>query len=1014
MMAKRKILLTLVIFITILTSIRLLWITLQSTPDSPHPIQGQLDLRSWNFDEKPIITLDGEWEFYPNAFLVQKSEAFTPSSSEQGFIRVPENWDSMGYGTYRLRIHVDPILNQSFGMRIESIQATSIIYVNGQLVAQSGRPSHSKELFEAKNTPYYTVFQTEDSNGLFDIIIQFANHNQYSASGINKSILFGTEQAIKKKVFFNRAMQYVVVIFFLLQAMYALIIYIIGIRDKVLIYFIFLILIGIVTVLVSDDILLLSWFPLSMDLLVKLQSSSYLAAAALQLLLIMHLIPQHSKEKIFHWVFAFSIFLALSLLILPVTIVSAFQFLSFIVVLLSFIMSLLITWRSVMSLEEDSQFLLLSMLTITANAIWGIIKNISSIEMYFYPVDMGITLLAFASFWFKKYFRNAEQKASLASKLQRMDKLKDDFLANTSHELRTPLHGIINIAENVLQENKTILNEKHKGNLDLLISVGKRMSHLVNDLLDLTMLKENKVHLHCTKTSVQSAATGVVDILGYLLENKPIQLKMNISSTFPLVLADENKLVQIFFNLIHNAIKFTYKGTIEITAETNGSQAVISVTDTGIGMDEETLRVVFDPYEQGDSSITSIGGGIGLGLSICKQLVELHGGSLTVKSALGKGSVFTFTLPLAEQDEQLESNSITNLDPQLMEASHVQTKSEIAYSEPSKAQDMLSILAIDDDTINLKVLTNILAHEHYELSTASSAIEALSMLKEKQWDLIICDVMMPTMSGYEFTRIVRERFSLSELPILLLTARSSAEDIITGFQCGANDYVTKPVDSLELRARVRALTAMKKSVTERLRIEAAYLQAQIQPHFLFNTLNAITALGDIDTKKMQDLIDAFSSYLRISFDYWNAEKVVPLEHELDLVKAYLYIEKERFDDRLQIEWDIDEVYGVYLPPLSIQPLVENAVRHGVLSRVHGGIVKIRIKEREDFIEVCIEDNGVGMSKEKIEQLLRTDSTTQHGIGIINTDKRLKQLYGQGLFIHSERDKGTIISFKIPK
>ena len=296
--------------------------------------------------------------------------------------------------------------------------------------------------------------------------------------------------------------------------------------------------------------------------------------------------------------------------------------------------------------------------------------------------------------------------------------------------------------------------------------------------------------------------------------------------------------------------------------------------------------------------------------------------------------------------------------------------------------------------------------------TVTSGMEALSIVDTKKWDLIISDVMMPQLSGYELTRAIRERFSISELPILLLTARARAEDVDAGFRAGANDYVTKPMDAMELRARVRALTELKLSVRERLRMEGAWLQAQIQPHFLFNTLTAVAALSEIDTARMRSLLQAFGDYLRASFAFDNTDKLVTLKHELNLVRSYLYIEKERFEDRLQVTWDMDESIPLFIPPLTIQPIVENAVRHGIMKRARGGTVHIRIVHNDDYAEISIADNGVGIPDDKLKQLLTPGNAS--GIGLLNTDRRLKQLYGQGLQIHSTTDQGTTVSFIVLK
>ncbi len=422
----------------------------------------------------------------------------------------------------------------------------------------------------------------------------------------------------------------------------------------------------------------------------------------------------------------------------------------------------------------------------------------------------------------------------------------------------------------------------------------------------------------------------------------------------------------------------------------------------------------FQPYEQGDSSMNEVSGGIGLGLSTSKQLVELHGGKISVVSTLGEGTTFTFTMPLYDSTSRVLSSELPSMTefsdtPSMITLSKLTAPGIVSSAHGRRPK----LLAVDDDPVNLKILTNVLSIKDYEIVTVTSGNDALLLLDTVQWDLIITDVMMPQMSGYELAHRIRERYTIAELPILLLTARGQAEDIYTGFISGANDYVMKPMNAIELKARVRSLTDLKQSVNERLRVEAAYLQAQIQPHFLFNTLNSISALASFDINRMSHLVDAFSSYLRLSFNFLNAEPMIPIERELELVHAYLYIEKERFEDRMTILWDYEESLHFQLPPLTIQPLVENAVRHGILSRSQGGTVSITIKEQAGDIEITISDNGQGMKNEQLQQLLSNPSNDARGIGFLNTHKRLLRVYGKGLQIKSSEGKGTSVSFIIP-
>lgn len=551
------------------------------------------------------------------------------------------------------------------------------------------------------------------------------------------------------------------------------------------------------------------------------------------------------------------------------------------------------------------------------------------------------------------------------------------------------------------------------------MTIGRHMSRTLDDLLDITRLKEHQIHLEKESLAIHTVTSGVVDMLRFMAANKDIQLDVQIPHDYPEVMADKNRLIQIVFNLLHNAVKFSDDGIITIHADVRGELAYIHVKDTGVGIDQETMKRIFEPYEQGDSSMTAIGGGLGLGLNISRQLVEMHGGTLQVESIVGEGSQFTFTLPLANKSSERLTNGkgelLTEVEPPDV------NKIGLSANNPSLSHPFHythsiykpRILAVDDDPINLQVLTTILAAEQYELETVTSGEAALARLNTKEWDLIIADVMMPHMSGYELTRTIREKYSISELPILLMTARSQSEDIYTGFLAGANDYVTKPADALELNVRVQALTNLKDSIGERLRMEAAWLQAQIQPHFLFNTLNTIISLSEVDTNRMAMLLDKFGCYLRQSFDSKNLNRVVSLKHERKLVDAYLYIEKERFGERLQVIWEVEETDVLYIPPLSLQTLIENAVRHGVLQRVEGGTIVIRILPKEEYTQITIQDDGVGMDEGKVRQILTLRPDQKRGIGLLNTDQRLKQLYGAGLSIDSTVNKGTTVSFKVP-
>lgn len=1023
MITKRKILLIIGTLIIVLTMVRMLWIALQSSPEHPRAVQGVLDMRGWDFQNSRPITLDGQWSFYPGR-LIEPRETGTASSGAS-FIEVPGNWktslsddSAIGYGSYRLRILTDPTANQALALRVQEITSSSEVWIDGVSAGSAGLPAESANSTVASKKPYTATFANE--RGVIDIVIHTANFDNGRMGGIVRSLLFGETSAVNRHIDFSVGMQLLLCVILIIHVIYACMIYVIGPRQGILLLFALLNISAMMMTLLADDRLLLDWVRIPYDWYVRLANGATLGINFAMVRFAAGLLPEYAPVRFVRWYSWLSAAIALLFLVTPPPFWSQFGFIYFAFGLLAQFFLVRLFLRATLRQVEDSIYLLVGATAITTNVAWSFLRSLNLMEMYFYPLDLIVAFFSFAAFWFRRYFRTSAGMERLAHKLQLANDRKDDFLANTSHELRNPLHGILNIAHTVLDDNKRKLDANSVRNMELLLSVGKRMSFQLNDLMDLTRLRESGIVLHSGSLRLQSIVFGVLDMLRFMTEGKPIRLINLVPDHFPHVFADENRIVQVLFNLLHNAVKYTNEGNVTIRAAVEDGQARIIVEDTGIGMDEETQARIFHPYEQGYSGITAVGGGIGLGLSIAKQLVELHGGTLEVWSVPGEGSAFAFTLPLAESSGEAESEPVAAPPLFLDETAGPTADDDHAMMEVAPgadteaAVDRPRILAVDDDPVNLKVLASLLSSQHYEIVTAASGREALSYLETKVWDLVITDVMMPHMSGYELTRSIRDRFSISELPVLLLTARSRPEDIQTGFRSGANDYVTKPVNAVELKSRVRALTELRSSVRERLRMEAAWLQAQIQPHFLFNTLNSIAALSDLDISRMKKLLEVFGDYLQTSFDFANTDKLVPIQHELDLVRSYLFIEKERFDDRLNVVWEVDPNITIHVPPLSIQPLVENAVRHGVLQRARGGTVRIRIADRETFVEIAIADDGIGMDEGTTRNLLALRSERRPGIGLPNTERRLMQQYGHGLHIESRPAQGTTVSFRAYK
>ncbi|MGP0580174.1 ATP-binding protein [Paenibacillus peoriae] len=1014
-MNKRNVLITLS-FLIVIIGLRVLWFQYYHHQDYPRAKAGILDLKGLDLQQIKTLPLNGEWEFYPGTLSSPAELNSLLMKKQRQTIQVPGIWSesvspvghtAYGVGTYRLLILSDRPEATLYGLRIGRISTASNIFVNGRLVSHSGQASNKVEQHTGSTVPFSAMFDT--NRQAIEIVIQVSNFDFPASGGIVKPIIFGSAEAVNSRTNFAITMQIMVCIILLLHGLYVVVIFFMNPQKKALLYFAGIVVCTVLSILTDDDKLLLDWFPISLNLSLKITILSYMGIGMCVLKLAQALLV---RSRIIQIVFSGHCFFAVLVLFVPSS--SLYAFLLALLVFLG--ISLCVTVPTLAFLktfrgQKEAVFLLLATLSIASSILWGLFKTN---DLPYYPWDIVLAFVAFASYWFKRFFNTNTELRRLSDRLQRADQVKNEFLANTSHELRNPLHGMINIAQTVLENQDGTLDEPNRRNMQLLVTVGRRMSLLLNDLLDVTRLREKDILLEKTSLKPQAVASGVLDMLQFMTDGKPLNMVVDIPADFPNVLADENRVIQIMFNLLHNAVKYTAEGTISVHAQIQSDMASIQVRDTGIGMDEETQKRIFQPYEQGNSQLTVIGDGLGLGLSISKQLVELHGGSLSVHSELGKGSTFSFTLPLDPSpitDESRDHGQVRN-DEAVGAISLAFQKETVLQVAAGSVRP--SILAVDDDPVNLRVLEGILALEQYDIVTVTSAQDALHMLDRREWDLIIADVMMPQMSGYELTRRAREYFSISELPVLLLTARSQQEDLYTGFLAGANDYIMKPVDSMELKSRVRALTEVKKSVSERLWMEAAWLQAQIRPHFLFNTLNTITSLSHVDHTRMVALIEEFGKYLRSSFNPQNLDRVVSLEYELALLQSYLYIQKERFGNRLNIVWEVDKQVSLQLPPLSIQPLAENAIRHGIMNRINGGTLCIRIQHQEDGVEIAIIDDGVGMNQEKLDSLLNHPKEQDGGVGLRNTNRRLKQIYGKGLYISSHPNQGTTVSFHIPR
>ncbi|ORT48900.1 histidine kinase [Vibrio sp. qd031] len=403
--------------------------------------------------------------------------------------------------------------------------------------------------------------------------------------------------------------------------------------------------------------------------------------------------------------------------------------------------------------------------------------------------------------------QNTALEANLATisrqniELKQADKLKDDFLATTSHELRTPLHGMVGIAEALIAGANGPISASHKYQLNIIVSSGQRLSNLVDDLLDYHKMRYGHVEIQRCAVNISNSTSLVLELSSHLIKGKNIRIINQIDSSTPMVFADPERSEQVLYNLVGNAIKYTNEGKIVLTATHIDGMLRIQVSDTGQGIPAENLEQIFEPLTQVSKGTQRYQQGAGLGLSISRQLVEVMGGTLYVSSQPQVGTTFSFTLPLATQQqiEQRPTHFESHFQSPKVSEALPETLEEVEESLDGKL-----ILVVDDEPVNIQILTSFLRLEGYRVITAQSGQHALTLIDSHRPQLVLLDIMMPEMNGFDVCEAIRLQFDRAQLPIIMLTALSQAEDKVAGFTAGANDFLSKPFNKQELAARLRA------------------------------------------------------------------------------------------------------------------------------------------------------------------------------------------------------------------
>jgi signal transduction histidine kinase/CheY-like chemotaxis protein/peptidoglycan hydrolase-like protein with peptidoglycan-binding domain/HAMP domain-containing protein len=494
-----------------------------------------------------------------------------------------------------------------------------------------------------------------------------------------------------------------------------------------------------------------------------------------------------------------------------------------------------------------------------------------------------------------------------------VDRMKTDFISTVSHELRTPLTSVLGFAklihkkleENVFpivqtEDKKVKRAVKQVGeNLNIILAEGKRLTDLINDLLDLAKMEAGKIDWKMEPLAVRELIDRAIAATSILFEQKGLQLIKEIEEGLPEFAGDRDRLIQVAINLISNSVKFTDTGSVTCKANRIGSEIKISIIDTGMGIAEADQPKVFEKFKQVGDTLTDKPKGTGLGLPICKQIVEHHGGRIWVESELGKGSTFSFTLPL-----EVAAESEVNITTLEVNTFIEQLKEQVSPTLTTGSSHTKTIMVVDDDANIRQLLRQQLETEGYAVKEAKDGREAVTSAKLEPPDLIILDVLMPDMNGFDVAAILKNDPMTMSIPIAI---NSGVEDKQRGYRIGVDRYFIKSSDSEVMLEEISLLLSQGASKKKVLIVDENVSDARTLADALKARGYSVTEV--LTGEEFRDKVMSVKPDMVIAnADVWQQSEIFQsLRFEKDLENTFfLMLGEKAADTSIQADGQTDE------------------------------------------------------------------------------------------------------------
>jgi two-component system, sensor histidine kinase ChiS len=844
------------------------------------PYRGMVDCS--NIAPDVVIGLSGEWDFYPGILATPSQITEGTYSDIRTTLPVPGSWfkpaffeeyegirlgpigNSTGVGTYALVVKTEGMHGLN-AVSLPPIRSAYRMWIDGDLFAETGSPRASVSTERLDISPRFVVFRQDTDR--INIVLQVSNFHAFaggpwagepvygkyrpmwvrdslrSASRIMLMVLlFGIGIAHLGQYLSNKAVRY--------NVAFAVFCFLFALRVPVSQ--------GSMLSRYLSDIPGIVWQ--------RIEYMFFMVQPPAFLMYLSTIYPGELKPR---WVALISALFGAGAVYVWVSPGDLVPY-----TLPVFGLLLLLTGAYVIiSLVRSRQlgrryvgFMIGSAAVLMAGGLNDVILQTGILQTYFVTnLVVFFYCLTQAMFLTKKNRESSDELRSLYDRLQRVQRQKEEFLTSTSHELRTPLHGIIGLAESLRESSR--LNADQRSTVSLIISSGIRLSSLVNDVLDFSRLRTGQLQLHPKSVNIYQIVELVRSACEPLVAGRPISIKNQIRTRTHTVHGDETRIEQMLFNLLGFAIRMTDEGQISIHSEQDGDHVSIDVhIPPGHTLDEETkssFNMDIDESNPLDGFEST-----NIGLLVCRILADAHGGEVRLLEA-EDSTVLSLQLPLwtgevsaaDESDAVLQLDAVENLQP--------------LFEESRSDQRLFEVMVVDDDIVALQIMKNHLVALRYSVIPLVDGESALSRIEKKKPDLVVLDVMLPRMSGFEVCSKIREKYSTTDLPVILVTAKNQTADIMEGLTSGASDYLTKPIIPEEFITRVNIHLQLAKINT----VYSRFVPTEFLESLGIDNI-AELKLGDQVQKEMTILFVDIRAFTQLS------ERMTPQEN-FKFINSYL-------------------------------------------------------------------------------------------------------------------------------